>query len=56
MCDHFLLQEAVITQAATFSIDGSLQADYFDPEETENLQPLISEAGIEVEAIYEMQL
>lgn len=38
MCDHFLLQEAVITQAATFSIDGSLQADYFDSEETENLQ------------------
>ena len=38
MCDHFLLQEAVITQAATFSIDGSLQANYFDPEETENLQ------------------
>lgn len=38
MCDHFLLQEAVITQAATFTIDGSLQADYFDSEETENLQ------------------
>ncbi|MEI3279790.1 MAG: DUF5721 family protein [Eubacterium ramulus] len=38
MCDHFLLQEAVITQAATFTIDGSLQADYFDSEEMENLQ------------------
>ena len=25
MCNHFLLQEAVITQAATFTIDGSLQ-------------------------------
>ncbi|MFR5703893.1 MAG: DUF5721 family protein [Eubacterium ramulus] len=32
------MQEAVITQAATFTIDGSLQADYFDSEETENLQ------------------
>ena len=39
MCDHFLLQEAVITQAVNpFTIDGSLQADYFDSEETENLQ------------------
>ena len=38
MCDHFLLQEAVITQAATFTIDGSLQADYFDSEETEKFQ------------------
>lgn len=38
ICDHFLLQEAVITQAATFTIDGSLQADYFDSEETGNLQ------------------
>ena len=38
MCDHFLLQEAVITQAATFTIDGSFQPDYFDPEEIEAMQ------------------
>lgn len=38
LCDHFLLQEAVITQAATFTIDGSFQPDYFDPDEIESMQ------------------
>ena len=33
MCDHFLLQEAVITQAATYTIDGSFHPDYYEPEE-----------------------
>ena len=30
MCDHFLLQEAVITQAATYTIDGSFHPDYYE--------------------------
>ena len=34
MCDHFLLQEAVITQAATYTIDGSFHPDYYEPEES----------------------
>ena len=40
MCDSlfFLQGKQSFTQAATFTIDGSLQADYFDSEETENLQ------------------
>ena len=38
LCDHFLLQEAVITQAATFTIDGSFQPDYFDPDEIAAMQ------------------
>ena len=33
MCDHFLLQEAMITQAATYTIDGSFHPDYYEPEE-----------------------
>ena len=33
MCDHFLLQEAVITQAATYTIDGSFHPDYYEPED-----------------------
>ncbi|WP_296118807.1 DUF5721 family protein [uncultured Eubacterium sp.] len=37
MCDHFLLQEAVITQAATYNIDGSFHPDYYEPEERETL-------------------
>lgn len=38
MCDHFLLQEAVITQAVSYTIDGSLHQDYYSPEELEDLQ------------------
>ena len=37
MCDHFLLQEAVITQAATYTIDGSFHPDYYEPEELDTL-------------------
>lgn len=38
MCDHFLLQEAVVTQAASYHIDGSFHPDYYEPEELEALQ------------------
>ena len=37
MCDHFLLQEAVITPAATYTIDGSFHPDYYEPEELDTL-------------------
>ena len=31
--DHFLLQEATITQAVTYTIDGTVNSDFYEPEE-----------------------
>ena len=31
--DHFLLQEATITQAVSYTIDGTVNTDYFEPDE-----------------------
>ena len=36
--DHFPLREASITTFTTFTIDGSLHPDFFDPEESRELQ------------------
>ena len=36
--DHFLLQEAVITTAATYTINGQITKDFFSKEELEELQ------------------
>lgn len=36
--DHFLLQEAVITTAATYNINGQISKDFFSNEELEELQ------------------
>ena len=49
MCDHFLLQEAVITQAATYTIDGSFHPDYYEPEELDTLHlPSVFPAAAEL--------
>ncbi len=37
MCDHFLLQEADITQNVTYSINGSLQKSFYNADEQEEL-------------------
>ncbi len=36
--DHFLLQEAVITSAATYTISGQITKGFYSDEETEELQ------------------
>lgn len=36
--DHFLLQEAVITSAASFVIDGHLNKDFYSTDELEELE------------------
>lgn len=36
--DHFLLQEAVITSAATYNINGQITKGFYDEEEIEELQ------------------
>ena len=33
--DHFLLQEATVTQAVSYTIDGTVTPDFFDAEEIE---------------------
>lgn len=35
--DHFLLQEATITQAVSYTIDGTLNKDYYSAEELEEM-------------------
>lgn len=36
--DHFLLQEATITQAVTYTIDGTVNSDFYEPEELEAME------------------
>lgn len=38
--DHFLLSEASITTFTTFSIDGSLHPDFFDPDDAARLRKI----------------
>lgn len=38
MFDHFLLQEATITQAVSYTIDGTLNRDYYSAEELEEME------------------
>lgn len=38
MFDHFLLQEATITQAVSYTIDGTLNKDYYSDEELEEME------------------
>lgn len=37
MFDHFLLQEATITQAISYTIDGALNKDYYSEDELEEM-------------------
>jgi hypothetical protein len=38
MFDHFLLQETTISQAVSYTIDGSLNKNYFSDEELEDME------------------